>query len=386
MVNDDEKKASPMPSPDVSATSEKRGPDVCVSCASPGFTHYRGCPNDPPPFNAYSDAFIAPGTPVAHGSGPQAARGPSDERPVPWCPHTPKHTMPSDCPEGFRARRDLREANEALRSALSSDERPTFACAACGANTKVDIMARGRHFCSFDCAQRRHEIVPTDEEIKAVFYRECKQRGLRVNVYRSTDVRGVIDETEMPPGVIDLGTATDGGTLVNWYFAGDGSYEDAFYATRVHFGLPARPLPQSAPISDADSSVRGPGGERVCNAVLATNCGLLYGHAPPCRIPFPLALFQQYRRMYRTATGELPRDDAFRDGWFDGVRDALTAIREPEVAPTGLAGAISRIERMLDCPGLPPKEKPCTLPPPGWECSRGFHADGPCAARPTKKT
>ncbi len=119
------------------------------------------------------------------------------------------------------------------------------------------------------------------------------------------------------------------------------------------------------------------------------------------------ALFQQYRRMYRTATGELPRDDAFRDGWFDGVRDALTAIREPEVAAvphgsTGKALCVERIERMLDCPGLPPRpcvcdtetgvrclfhlnRPPCTLPPPGRECSRGFHADGPCAARPAKK-
>lgn len=26
----------------------------------------------------------------------------------------------------------------------------------------------------------------------------------------------------------------------------------------------------------------------------------------------------------------------------------------------------------------------CTVPPPGWRCTRGYHADGPCAAVPTK--
>lgn len=28
---------------------------------------------------------------------------------------------------------------------------------------------------------------------------------------------------------------------------------------------------------------------------------------------------------------------------------------------------------------------PCTVPPPGWRCTRGYHADGPCAALPVKK-
>lgn len=27
-------------------------------------------------------------------------------------------------------------------------------------------------------------------------------------------------------------------------------------------------------------------------------------------------------------------------------------------------------------------EAACTLPPPGWKCTRGFHTDGPCAAIP----
>lgn len=29
--------------------------------------------------------------------------------------------------------------------------------------------------------------------------------------------------------------------------------------------------------------------------------------------------------------------------------------------------------------------EPCTVPPPGWRCTRGFHADGPCAAVPEEE-
>ena len=49
-------------------------------------------------------------------------------------------------------------------------------------------------------------------------------------------------------------------------------------------------------------------------------------------------------------------------------------------APTSICAP--RDERSIACPACAPSVDACTRPPPGWVCTRGVHADGPCAAVP----
>lgn len=65
-------------------------------------------------------------------------------------------------------------------------------------------------------------------------------------------------------------------------------------------------------------------------------------------------LYPEQRRQ-KPARDEI--DDAFREGWREGVSDALIAIREPDVLTKH--GADARIERLLNPPGEPPRgQKP----------------------------
>ncbi len=78
--------------------------------------------------------------------------------------------------------------------------------------------------------------------VREAFVRECEKLGCRVTV----------------EGEIDLGSATDGGTLIGWTteaipgHAGEAfSFQGALSATRVLFGLPPLATPPVSPITDA---------------------------------------------------------------------------------------------------------------------------------------
>jgi hypothetical protein len=68
-----------------------------------------------------------------------------------------------------------------MAAPMPGEARPPFVCAACGAETPLDIMALGFHFCSYECAAKRHEVKAarssgeTDDPREAE--RELAERG-----------------------------------------------------------------------------------------------------------------------------------------------------------------------------------------------------------------
>lgn len=56
----------------------------------------------------------------------------------------------------------------------------------------------------------------------------------------------------------------------------------------------------------------------------------------------------------------------------------------PSTPPIVGLGTLARPEQNDAIPGAQVAAEPCSVPPPGWSCSRGAGHDGPCAASPVE--